>query len=75
VFHKEGSMGRQGAIGRAKGRSGSESVNRLPDASNPTSDLKILLETADTTRTLSSGTGRLSPWGSVDEFRLGEASC
>jgi len=73
VFHKDGSMGRQGATGRAKSRTGSASVSLLPDTSNPRSDLKILLETADTTRTLSSGTGRLSPWGSVDEFRLGES--
>ena len=73
MFHKDGSMGRQGAKGRTKVRSGSESFSLLPDTSNPRSDLKFRLETDDTTRTLLSGKGRLSPWGSVDEFRLGES--
>jgi hypothetical protein len=55
VYHKDGSMGRQGTIGQVKGRSGGEHVSQLSESSNPTSDLKILLETDDTTRTLSSG--------------------
>ncbi len=68
VLHNVGSVGRQGTVGR----SSSTPVTLLSNSSNRTSDLKILLETADTTRTLSSGTGRLSPWGSVDERRPGE---
>lgn len=51
MFHKVGSAGCQGITGR----SDSSPISHLPRSSNPTSDLKIRLETADTTRTLSSG--------------------
>jgi hypothetical protein len=69
VFHKLGSVGRQGTAGRST----SSPIGLLSHSSNRTSGLKILLETDDTNRTLSCGEGRLSPRGSVDERCLGES--
>lgn len=63
MFHKLGWLGRQGNHGSSDGP--------VPHSSNSPSEFKIPLEPADMTRTLSSGKGRLSPWGGVDKRRLG----
>lgn len=68
MFHKIAWFGQQVNDGRSGGL-----VSPKSHSSHPASGLKILLETTDITRTLSSGTGRLLPRGSVDKRRLGES--